>query len=225
MNISKNIKFNLTLLIIFILYTIIVMLIFHKNTYFFWTSYLFTLIAFVLQFLLIYYLTNKNSDGELFNNLPLIMVSNLYFFIQIIISILFLVFKNIGLNLSIVVQTIILGLFIITEISLSRTKDHIISVDENNKNQTLFLTKMKIEIEILSNNIDLELKKDFNNLFDVIRYSNPVTNKESVYLEEKILSSLNELKIEIYRNDKKKILNILKELEKMMSERETLLKK
>ena len=223
MEFFKNIKFNLVYLVLFILYSIIVTLLFSDKGYVFWFSYLFTLFAFVVQFVLANYLINKNESSS-FNSLPLLVISNIYLIIQIIVSIL-LMFDIVILEYSIIIQSAILGIFIIISLLLSQAKDHIESVEEDTKNRTLFLTELKKEVGILSNKVDDGLKDDFDELFEVVRFSNPMSNENVSYLEEEILSILIQLKDEINKNNKESILKLLSKLKDIIVERDILLKK
>ncbi|MDR3223137.1 MAG: hypothetical protein LBT66_05335 [Methanobrevibacter sp.] len=57
-------------LIVFILYSVITMLLFDNKNYIFWISYLFTIIAFIAQVTVSYYLFSNNQKsplGVLFN--------------------------------------------------------------------------------------------------------------------------------------------------------------
>ena len=222
MSFFKDIKFNLTFLVLFVLYSIIVMLLFSNKGYVFWVSYLFTLIAFIIQFILNYYLLGKN-EGSSFNSFPLLIISNTYLAIQIIVS-LVLMFDIMSLEWTIVIQSVILGIFVIIGLLLSQGKDHIESVEEDTKNRTLFLTEMKKEVEILSNKVDVDFKDDFNDLFEVVRFANPMSNEKVSPLENEILNTLNELKNEVNQNNNENILKILAKLKEMFSEREVLLK-
>jgi hypothetical protein len=190
----------------------------------FWISYLFTLIAFAIQLLINYYLINKNESSKTFNNLPLLIACTFYFFIQIIVSIILMIINMGILNFPIVIQSVILGIFIIIALLLSQSKGHIEAVEEDTKNQTLFLTKMKKEVEILSNKVDDNLKDTFDDLFEIVRYANPMSNERVFSIEKEILSTLNELKSEINQNNEEKILKLLDKLKEMFVERNTLLK-
>jgi len=223
MSFFKNNKFDFVFLILFVLYTIIVMLLFTDKGYVFWVSYIFTVIAFIIQYILIYYLIIKN-EGSSFNNFPLLIIGNSYLIIQIIVSII-LMFDKISLEYAIVIQSIILGIFIIIEILLSQGKGHIESVEEDTKNRTLFLTEMKKEVEILSNKVDDDLKDNFNDLFEVVSFANPMSDEKISSIENEIIATLETLKNEVNQNNKENILKLINKLEDMFSERDVLLKK
>ncbi|MCL2114788.1 MAG: hypothetical protein FWH29_01030 [Methanobrevibacter sp.] len=120
-------------MVLIILYSIIVMLLFFDKGYVFWISYLFTLFAFVVQFILANYLINKNESFS-FNSLPLLIIINIYLIIQIIVSIL-LMFDILIFEYSIIIQSTILGIFIIISLLLSQAKDYIENLEEDTKNQ------------------------------------------------------------------------------------------
>jgi len=222
MSFLKNIKFSLVYLVLFVLYTISVMLLFSDKGDVFWLSYAFTILAFIIQFILIFSLASKNKSSH-FNSFALLITSNFYLFIQIIASIL-LMFNILSLEWTIVIQSVILGIFAIICLILSQAKDYIESAEEDTKNRTSFLKKMKKELEILSNKVDDDLKDNFDDLFKVVNNANPRSIEEVSSLEDEIIATFDELKEELNQNNNENILKNINKLKDMFSQREVLVK-
>ncbi|MDR3223138.1 MAG: hypothetical protein LBT66_05340 [Methanobrevibacter sp.] len=83
---------------------------------------------------------------------------------------------------------------------------------------------MTKEVEILSDKVDDDLKKDFNKLYEAVRYSNPMSNEKVSLVEENILKTFDRLKAEVNSNDNKAILTTINQLEMNFSARNVLLK-
>jgi len=198
------------------------MLLFSDKGDVFWLSYVFTVVAFIIYFILILSLSAKNKSSH-FNSFALLITTNSYLFIQIIASIL-LMFNILILEWVIVIQSIILGIFVIICLLLSQAKDYIKSAEEDTKNRTLFLKEMKKELEILSNNVADDVKDDFDELFKVVSYANPRSIEKAYPLEDEILATFDELKEEVNQNNKENILKLIAKLKDIFSEREVLLK-
>jgi len=222
MSFLKNIKLSLVYLVLFVLYNIIVMLLFSDKGDVFWLSYVYTVVAFIINFILIFSLSDKNK-GSHFNSFALLITTNSYLFIQIIVSIL-LMFNILSSEWAVVIQSLILGIFVIICLILSQAKDHIESAEEDTKNRASFLKEMKKELEILSNKVEDDLKDNFDDLFKVVSNANPRSIEEVSSLEDEIITTFDELKEEVDQNNKENVLKLIAKLKEMFSEREVLLK-
>jgi hypothetical protein len=228
-------------LIVFILYSVIAMLLFDDKNHIFWISYLFTIICFIAQVTVSYYLFsnnqksplcvlfNKNQKSSTLTALLLDIFSSIYFFIQICISLIAMSISIVSsdifiLNVSIVIQAIVFGAFFIITILVFESKEYIKSVDEDTEKQRFFITEMTKKIEILSDSVDDDLKNDFNKLYETVRYSNPMSNEKVFSIEEDILKIFDKLKTEVNNNDKEDILTSIKQIETNFNARNVYLK-
>lgn len=211
----KSNRFNLSLIILFIIYFVIMTLFFDINDLFI-ISLIITVIAFISQFVLGYYLNNE------FNNFPLFTIAGIYLFAQIIISI-FLNFFKISFNISVIIQVVLLGIFLILEFLLYQGKTHIEQFEKNSKDNIIFLSNFKKELKILCNLSDGDIKEELFNLWDIVKYSNPVSNNDSLDLENKILANFNDLKDCVNQNNNDEIVYLVNLLKNQFKEREIIL--
>lgn len=223
MSLVKNIKFDLIFVVLFVVYTITILFLFPNKDNLFWVSYLFTIIAFIIQFIVAYLLTNNNPKSN-FNSYPLFTVCVLYLILQIIVSIVLLNY-NVVLSKSIVIQTILLGVFMIVEIMLFQSKEHIETVEMETANSTMFIDNVRKDLEILSNQTEGEVKAKIDDLKDNVRYSNPVSSKQVIPIENNFLDNLNELKLAVSQSNYQNVSNICDNLNSLLSQRNILLKK
>lgn len=213
----KNNRFNLILIILFVIYAIIMFLLFKIDELFI-ISFVITIIAFIIQFIMVYYL-----DGR-FNNFPLFIITGLYLFIQMILSFCLVLFR-VSFNISVIIQCVILGIFIIFELLLSQAKDHIENVEVNTKIKTEFLTSVRKDVEILYKNSDEKFKEDLFDLLELVKFSNPVSSEESFKLESEIVILINELKVNLNQNNEDEFIRLLDLLKNNFNEREVILRK
>lgn len=213
----KNNRFNLILIILFVVYAILMFLFLEVNDLFIF-SFIITIIAFIAQFIIAYYL-----DASNFNNYPMFTITGLYLFIQIILSFSLAIFR-VSFKITIVIQVVLLGIFLIFELFLSQSKDHIEQVEENTANKIVFLSNVRKDVEILYKKSNDDIKEDLFELFELVKYSNPVSNEQSFELENDILIKLDELKVCLNQNDKEEIVNLISLLKNDFKEREIILR-
>lgn len=215
----KNSNNSLTFLILFIVYSVIMIFLFPIKTIGFFISYIFTVIFLIIAYLIIKYIDKNYPE----NNTYLYTFTYMMLFIQMILSIILSVF-NIFFNITIIVNVLFLALFIIITVLLLRSTDYIEEVQEETERKTEFIKKIKEELEI----IEVKYKNDsinFNGLKDKIRFSNQVSNEKSFEIEKEILDKFSNLKMLINENsDKKDIESVIKNIEEKLEERNVLLK-
>ena len=132
---------------------------------------------------------------------------------------------NVVLSKSIVIQTILLGVFMIVEIMLFQSKEHIETVEMETANSTMFIDNVRKDLEILSNQTEGEVKAKIDDLKDNVRYSDPVSSKQVIPIENNFLDNLNELKLAVSQSNYQNVSNICDNLNGLLSQRNILLKK
>lgn len=219
MDLNRFSTFNVILVILLIVYSLIMFLLFNPIFFNFRISFGFTLIAFILQFVLMYYL-NRKLDSTKIANFSVFFVADVYLFFQIILSIIFnIVFFNI--TLAIIVQLLFLAITIIVELLLIQTKDYIDEVEVKKENQIKFQKNALKKVEILKQKYPN--CKELENLYETVRFSNPMSNNEVNNLESNILENLNSLKEFLNGNDKENSLNKIKSIIDDFNERDIIL--
>lgn len=222
MDLNKFSTFNIILVILFIVYSLTMFLLFDSAFLDFKISFIFTLIAFILQFALMRYFNNKLNDSTQLTNVSAFFVADIYLFLQNLISI---IFNIIHLNFiySIIIQVIILAIVIIIELLLIQSIDYIDSVENKKDNQIKFQKTILKRIEILK--AKYPNCNELESLYETVRYSNPVSTGEVKVLETGILKNLNTLEEFLSQKDKENSLNALKNIQEDFHERDIILNK
>ena len=220
MDLNKFSTFNVILVILLIVYSLIMFLLFNPIFLNFRISFGFTLIAFILQFVLMYYFNSKSNDSTQISNFSAFFVADVYLFLQIILSIVFsILFFNI--TLAIIVQLIVLAIAIIIELLLIQSINYIDEVEVEKENQIKFQQYVLKQVEILKQKYPN--CKDLENLYETVRFSNPVSNNQVNDLESNIIDNLNRLKKFLSKKDKENSLNTIKNIIDDFNERDIIL--
>jgi hypothetical protein len=217
---------NLIMIILFVVYSLLVLLVFPDKNIVFWSAYVFTTIAFIIEILLNKKLFNEKTKSS-FNNLPLAMVSFGYLAIQVILSFILMLFSFlISFELSIIIQILILAIFLIISILLFRSRDYIDDLEEKTELQINFIKNLQKEVEIIYNKYNNETyQTQLFELYETVRYTNPMSTNDIKNLEDEIAKNLKDLKIELENNNEKEILNLINILKNNLNEREVKVKR
>ena len=215
----KNSNNNIILLILFIVYSIIMYFLFPIKTLGFLLSYTFSIIFFILSFIVLKYIRESYTS----NNASLFTFAYLMLSLQLILSIFLSVF-NIFFNITIIINVILLAIYLIVIILLFKSIDYIEEVQEDTKDKTFFLNNIQEELEIIKTyNINENIS--FEKLEETIRFSNPVSNEKTQSIESEITSYISELKVLLTDNtDANEIKKLIKLIQNKFEEREILLK-
>lgn len=120
-----DLKVQIVIGIIFVIYTVSLILLINDRNENFWINYMFSIVSLVIQFVLLSKTIKKTkTQDDLFLSLPILIVSATYFFVQLFVSVIFTII-NVVNSISIIVQLIILGIFIILAIALNSGRDYI----------------------------------------------------------------------------------------------------
>jgi hypothetical protein len=154
------------------------------------------------------------------------------------VSLIIIPFVNSNFEVIISIEVIILALFLIITILLLKSREYIENIDEKNENQISFIKSLKKEIailnikfadnkqgsdEIIDNNDFHSIKSELEELKDLVRYSNPMSNDKTRQIEENILKNLSELKIELKNHQYQQAINLIKLIKKDIIERDIIL--
>lgn len=216
---KKRMMFILIYVISFAVYAVLVFTLIGTRTPVFWISFIFMALAFAVQFFLTGYALNSDVEAVFFG-IPLISLSVFYFYAEFVVSILMMIFQNIGLPASLVIQVVLLGIFAVACIMSLLARDTVQKIDKDIKEQVLFIRSLTVNVEMLEQKcIDPALKKELSELSEAIRYSDPITHQTVALLEQKIMQGITKLEELCSANDIKKTSDWIKELNLLIAER------
>lgn len=221
---SKNKKYILATVVyaaIFAIYNIIVLFAFSGKNNVFWSSYAFMCIGFVAN-VVIMLLSFKNSDVEaVFLGIPLISFSIFYFFAELFVSLIFMIFRNnIGIKLPVIVQTIFLLILVIFSAMALLARITVKEVNDNVKTKVSELKNLSVDVKVLEDAcLDKELKTELHKITELIRYADPMTNDSVAELDNIIRGKVSELKMFCNSNNKNDALQACYQISSYLSER------
>jgi hypothetical protein len=217
---NKRLMFMLIYVISFAIYAVIVFMMNQIYSSVFWVSFAFMVVAFVSQFFISNLLTKRNDIEAIFFGIPLLSISIFYFFAELVVSILMMIFQMIGLPIALAIQGILLGIFVIVAIMATLTRDTVQKIDQNIKEQVLFIRTLTVDVESIAMKCsDPALKKEISDLAEALRYSDPITNPAVAATEQKIIQGISRLDGLCSAGDTQNASNLIKEISILLAER------
>lgn len=184
------------LTIAFVLFNIIAFAVPTVKTATFWTAYVFTDVAFVLQ-IAIWKFAFKGADTlkSKFLGIPLISVGITYLIVQIIAFAIFMALPLVASWIAIVVCALILGISAICLIGTETGREEVVRVEEKAEKKVFYIKSLLVDIEMLaSTETDSDTKAALTKLAEKIRFSDPMSNDVLSDLEAEITAKVKELK-------------------------------
>lgn len=188
------------LLIIYIIYNICFFVIpFNKeiSNASYWISYGATSFVFICCTISTILGINDRSLKSRIFGIPILFLNITTIFVQIIFDLIVMIIGNFILFqswITIVFETLLIGLFFLSLIAEKTYKDKIITIDKKD-NKELFIRKLRIELELMRNSInDDSLLKAFDKLYEEVKYTDPVSKQEVYEVEEEISNAVSRIK-------------------------------
>ena len=195
-------QFGIIWLICFILFNAIIFLIpnevfgltrFDKPA--FWISYVLVLLAFAAQLLIAYKFVKDENKDKLFLNIPLIKTGYLAVVVCSIVGLIFMIFPILPAWLGAIICLLIAGYFAIACLKASATANAIAQIDTKIKTQTAFIRLAIVDAEsILSRATTPEIKEKAKQVYEELRYSDPMSNPALDSIEQEIDALLKKIK-------------------------------
>ena len=206
---------------IFAIYNIIVLLAFENKNNIFWISYSFMCIAFIVNITVTLYSFKSLKVEAVFMGIPLLSLSVFYFFGELFISFVFMLFKAYaGVKLTVAIQTIYMLLFVIAAAMALLGKDAVESINKNVETNVKTIKLLSVDVSMLEQQcLDSELKAELHKVSEAIKYSDPMTNEYVADLDELIHGMVKELKYQCNSNNKNEAMQLCYKLSSIIAER------
>lgn len=193
-------KNNILMIVIFTIitaiYNIVLFAVVYNHTQVFWSAYIFTMVSFISN-CGIYYISLRNEvkARDKFLNLPMPILSTFYLIIQFVLGIILMAIPNMSIVIANVLQIVLLGAFAIISI-LSIVGTNVTKDFDNAVNKKVFYIKsLASDVEGLKNScVDAETKKLLEQLYDTIKYSDPISHSALEHIENQISQKIYNLK-------------------------------
>ena len=227
---KKNInKWWLAIAIIFIAYNVIVWVLPVPKTTVFYLSYLFTLIAIISQIYVvkIAFYNEDVSVKSKFYGFPIEKIGYVYLSIQLVVG---LVFMHLGKVLPewivIIVYVVLFAFFVIGTISTNAVREVIEEQDVKLVEDTSKMRYLQLLAERLpSQASDETTKKELRDLFEALKYSDPVSSEATTQIEQKLEDIIITIENSIAEQDPLTILGLCKKATVILEERNIICKR
>ena len=187
----------------------------------FWTGYVSITISILISSIVLYIIFDKKDLKSRFYGVPLIYVLRSYVMLQLILGITQMAVPAFNYRYAIVVNAIILVFSIIGLIALTAGREEIERIDEKVRQKVIYIREIQILVENLIDDTKDELiLSSLNELKDLIRYSDPMSNDEIEKIELEILSEIKSL--ENLKDETK--LTKIKDINKLIKQRNRIVK-
>ena len=201
--------------ILFILVSIIAFTVPAAKTAAFWISYAFTVIAFAAQIIIWKAaLGRSKSLKSKFLGLPVLHIGIVYLVVQVVALIVFLSIPTLPIWSAVVACAVIAGVSAACMIASDVSHSEIERVSAKVQEKAFYIKQLQADVELLSGaETDAATKSALTQLVEKIRYSDPMSNEQIAYIEDRITAKIAELKS---ATDKAKI---IAELNLLLDER------
>ena len=177
-----------------------------RYTDLFWVSYAFTTAIFVVQLLVTFFAFYKlEPTKNIFYRLPVLHTSIIATVVGFILALPFMIIPQIPPIIGSILLAIILVLTIIGYARAIAVPAAIEAIDKQIKVQTAFTKILIADSEALMNNAAEEYKKVCTEVYEAIRYSDPMSVPECQDVENKINEYLVLFKDAVENNNKEDI--------------------
>jgi hypothetical protein len=202
------------------MFNIIIFAVFDNRGENFWLAYCFTMLAFVIQIGAYYIAYSKKISGTELTGYPITFLSIIYLLIQSAVSLIFMSKIDVQTKTVVIINTLILGTYILLLILSVIGKDAVLDREAKTKSKTFFINSTLIDIESLANKTaDPALKKQLTALADVLRYSDPMSSDSLAPIESAIAAGAADLGNAVNSGDVDAALEKCKSMELLIVER------
>lgn len=211
--------------IIFAVFNLLVFVIVNEKNGVFWMSYAFMCIAFVVQIASMLLALRSLETETVFMGIPLASLSMYYFFAAIFVGAVFMFFQNAPFRLAIVLQILILAIYAVVAIMALMSRNVVQDVNDNLKENVEAIKTLVVDVDVFIPQVsDPALKKALKKLSETIKYSDPMSNAAVADIEDQIMQTVNELRINIENSRNTEAIQTCKDIEVLFMQRNSLLK-
>lgn len=173
--------------IVFLIYNLMIFLFMKPSTPVFWISYAFMVVAFGLQILGMYLSFKDFSVQAVFFGIPLAQFTLFYFFAELFMSFVFMIFQKINWRIPVFLQVLLLAVYAVVAIVSVFTRDTSVAVKDKIQSKAAAMRMDTVDVEMLRDAAsDPELKNQLRRLAEAIRYSDPISNEAVADVESRI---------------------------------------
>lgn len=175
----------------------------NKFTPSFWIGYAFITLMFIAQLVCSILFFKQDSKEKKFLNIPVISLSYTALLVSIIVGAVAMAVPFVPYWVGIIIDVLIVAFYAIAIIASKAAADTIENIDNKVKTQTFFIKSLTIDAEsLLSRAKSDETKAIAKKVYEVIRYSDPMSNETLSSVESQITIKFNEFSNAVIEDNK-----------------------
>jgi len=167
----------------------------------FWVGYVFITIAFIGNLICSLIFFKEENKGKVFLNIPIINLAYSALIVSLIAGTIAMAVPVIPYWIGVIVDVLILAFYAIAIIKASATIDIVDDVEQKVTAQTFFIKSLTVDAETLMARAKSdEMKAETKQVYEAVRYSDPMSNNALANIEKQIRSEFNAF-AEAVKND------------------------
>ncbi len=186
----------------------------------FWIAYIFINLALIGQLYCVKRALNAETLQNLFYNIPIITIGRTGALIMLIFGIAAMAIPAIPDWLAVIVCMLVLGFTAVAVISTSSVSEEVGRIDEKIKKNTMFIKQLLADSYMLVQKAETDNKEIVNQVYNALRYSDPVSCEMLNPIEAQITVKFNEFSDAVI-NGNNTTENLGRELLILISDRNT----
>ena len=222
--IRKYKYYTLICLILLVLFNVIVFVIPNQRkdefTSSFWIGYVFATLIFIINLILSYQAFKGDTAKKLFYGISFISISFTTLIFSFVISTVWILVSVFPDWLEICMCSVILAFYLISIIKVIVVKDIVEGVDERIETQTVFTKRLIMDAERQMTLAKSEaVKSECKKIYEVAKYSDPVSNEKLSGIENAITYKMNSLYNLIDTDDSEGVSQVATEIINLIKDR------
>lgn len=207
--------------VLFALYNVLVFTFANNFTTVFWFAYGFTFLAFILQvigFFVSY--GRKTTPNNTFLGIPITLIGLVYLCVQVIVGSIFMIFADMSLKLTNVIQIIILAVYIVACSAALFAKNAVSDIHDTTKEKLLFIKLLENDVIALQERAtEPALITRLERLAELIKYSDPMSHPSLALIEQKITNKIDQLTEKAQDSKMAEVDDLCNQIELLMADR------
>lgn len=183
-----------------------------------WISYAFIHFAY-LMVLITPLLIRKSSSAAVFE-FSIYTISTTYFFIDFLTGLVFIFLNMDTVQVAIIVQTILAGLYAVMLISTLLSNEKTADDIERQEQEVAYIKESASRVKALIETSEgKKTKKEIEKVFDLLHSSPTKSNQYAYSIENQIVDKISELEYSVSINDENSIYSLCNEITSLTNER------
>lgn len=218
---KKSIGLSMAILgIVFVVYNLFVFLFLKPVTSVFWMSYVFMILAFLLQILGFYLSFKGMTIQAVFFGIPLAQFTLFYFFAELFMSLVFMIFQMIDYRIPLFLQILLLAVYGVVAVVSVFARDTAVAEVDRVQSRAQAMRFSAVDIEMLRDYTrDPALREQLRRLAETVRYSDPISTDAVADVDGRIYQATMALQVYCHDGDVEVALSACEQLQRLYVER------